>query len=150
MAEKLRRQKSLVAEMAVFAYTNRFKEDAPQTYGNLLVHFEEPSCDQRSIVSRAVAAAYEIYRRGYGYKKAGVVATHILQESDVVRSLFEDTGANEREHRLTAAMDAINGTFGKGVVKFAVQGSGQVMSASENQSPHYTTRWNDIPVVTVK
>ena len=150
MAEKLRQQGSVVSEMTVFAYTNRFKENEPQTHGHSLVHFEQPTDDQRIIVSKAVAAAYELYRRGYGYKKAGVVATHIQQSSDVVHSLFEDTASAEREHRITTALDVINGTFGRGTVKLAAQGSGRIRSASEKQSPHYTTRWDDIPTVTVK
>ena len=150
MAEKLRQQGSVVSEMTVFAYTNRFKENEPQTHGHSLVHFEQPTDDQRIIVSKAVAAAYELYRRGYGYKKAGVVATHIQQSSDVVHSLFEDTASAEREHRITTALDVINGTFGRGTVKLAAQGSGRIKSASEKQSPHYTTRWDDIPTVTVK
>ena len=150
MAEKLRQQRSVVTEMAVFAYTNRFKENAPQIYGNSLVHFEQPVNDQRIIVSRAVAAAHELYKKGYGYKKAGVVATHILQECDVVHSLFEDKQATEREQRLTTALDVINGTFGRGSVKLAVQGSGHIKSSSANQSPHYTTLWDDIPKVSVK
>ena len=150
MAEKLRQQRSVVTEMAVFAYTNRFKENEPQTYGNSLVHFELPTNDQRVIVGKAVAAVYELFRKGYGYKKAGVVATHIVQECDVVHSLFEDTQTTEREQRLTSALDIINGTFGRGSVKLAVQGSGRIKSSSEKQSPHYTTLWDDIPKVSVK
>ena len=150
MAEKLREQRSVVTEMAVFAYTNRFKDKEPQIYGNLLVHFDCPTNDQRIIVSKAVAAAYELYKSGYGYKKAGVVATRIVQESDLVPSLFDDKEASEREHRITSALDVINGTFGRGTVKLAAQGSGRIKSSSENQSPHYTTLWDDIPKVTVK
>ena len=150
MAEKLRQQRSVVTEMAVFAYTNRFKDNAPQTYGNSLVHFEQPCNDQRTIVARAVAAAHELFRSGYGYKKAGVVATRIIQESDVVHSLFEDTETAEREHRITTALDIINGTYGRGTIKLAAQGSGRIKSSSENQSPHYTTLWSDIPTVSVK
>ena len=150
MAEKLRQQRSVVTEMAVFAYTNRFKENEPQTYGNSLVHFELPTNDQRVIVGKAVAAVYELFRKGYGYKKAGVVATHIVQECDVVHSLFEDRQTTEREQRLTSALDIINGTFGRGAVKLAVQGSGRIKSSSEKQSPHYTTLWDDIPKVSVK
>ena len=150
MAEKLRQQKSVAAEMTVFAYTNRFKDNEPQTYGNSLVHFKQPTNEQRVIVSSAVSAAYELFKRGYGYKKAGVVATHIWQESEVVRSLFEDTEATEREHRITSALDVINGTFGRGTVKLAAQGSGRIKSSSEKQSPHYTTLWEDIPLVSVK
>ena len=150
MAEKLRQQRSAACEMNVFAYTNRFKENAPQTYGTRLVHFEHPTNDQRTIVTTAVAAMGELFRSGYGYKKAGVVATRIVSESDVVHSLFEDTDSLEKEKKITDALDLINGTFGKGAVRLAVQGSGKIRSHSENQSPHYTTRWTDIPLVTVK
>ena len=150
MSEKLRRQNSVTCEISVFAYTNRFREDAPQTYGNQLVQLLTPTNDQRSIVARAVAAARELYRRGYGYKKAGVIATHIAPSQSVMHSLFEDAATIEREHRLTSVVDAVNKNFGKGSIKLAVQGSGHIKSCSDNQSPHYTTRWTDIPTVTVK
>lgn len=150
MAEKLRQQGSALTQMTVFAYTNRFKEDLPQTYRNSLVNFEVPTNDQRVIVSSAVAAAYEMFRSGYAYKKAGVIATHIVQETDVVQSLFDDQKVTEKEHKLTTALDVINCTFGRGTVKLAVQGNGHIKSSSERQSPHYTTNWNDIPKVSVK
>jgi DNA polymerase V len=150
MSEKLRQQHSVACEMNVFAYTNRFKEDAPQTYGTQLVHFEHPINDQRTIVSAAVAAMREVFKSGYGYKKAGVVATHILPANEVVHSLFEDSEALEKEQKITSAIDVINAAFGKGTIKLATQGSGRIKSASEKQSPHYTTQWSDIPVVSVK
>ena len=150
MAEKLRKERSVVLEMAVFAFTNRFKDNVPQTYGNALVHFEHPTNDQRIIVSKAVAAADEMFKSSYGYKKAGVVATRIIPQTDLVHSLFEDPALLEREQKLSSAFDTINGTFGKGTLKFAVQGSGQIKSSVQRQSPHYTTLWSDIPKVSVK
>ena len=150
MAEKLRKQCSVVSEMVVFAYTNRFKENEPQTHGSALISFATPTADQRVIVSKAVEAARELYKKGYGYKKAGVIATKISSEKCVMHSLFEDTEATEREHKITSVLDTINKTFGKGTIKLAVQGSGHIKSSSDNQSPHYTTLWTDIPTVTVK
>ena len=150
MAEKLRKQRCVAGEMVVFAYTNRFKESAPQTYSNGLVSFTTPTADQRTIISRAVGATKLIFKDGYGYKKAGVIATKIIPKSDVMHTLFEDTTTLEREHKITSALDAINSTFGKGTIKLAVQGSGTIKTASDNQSPHYTTRWSDIPKVSVK
>ncbi|MBR4995070.1 MAG: DUF4113 domain-containing protein [Alistipes sp.] len=47
-------------------------------------------------------------------------------------------------------MIAINSTFGKGTIKLAVQGRGKIKTASDNQSPHYTTKWSDLPKVSVK
>ena len=150
MAEKLRKQRSVSGEMVVFAYTNRFKENEPQTYLNSLVSFTTPTSDQRTIVSKAVGATKLMFKSGYGYKKAGVIATKIIPNGEVMHSLFEDRAASEREHKITSTLDAINSTFGKGTIKLAVQGSGKIKSANDNQSPHYTTKWSDIPKVTVK
>ena len=150
MAEKLRKQRSVTAEMIVFAYTNRFRDSAPQAYLNGIVSFTTPTADQRKIVADAVRITQKIFKKGYGYKKAGVIATNIISEGDVMHTLFEDNEAIEREHKITSALDSINATFGKGTIKLAVQGSGKIKSASDNQSPHYTTKWSDIPKVTVK
>lgn len=150
VAQKLRKQHSLTCEIAVFAYTNRFKEDLPQTHASFLVTFPTPTSEQREIVIAAASAVKEIFRKGYGYKKAGVIATRVTDMNDAVRSIFEDADASEKEHRITSALDAINRTYGDGTLKLAVQGSGKIRNTSEKQSPHYTTRWNEIPKVSIK
>lgn len=150
MASKLRKQQSVTSEMVVFAYTNRFREDVPQIHANILVPFITPTAEERIIIAQAVSAAKTLFKQGFGYKKAGVIATKMVSEKHVMHSLFEDREAVEREHKITSALDAINAAFGKGTIKLAVQGSGEIKSSSENQSPHYTTRWSDIPLVTVK
>ena len=150
MAEKLRKQGSVASEVAVFAYTNRFKENQPQTHSSSLISFPTPTSEQRTIVAKTVAATQELFKVGYGYKKAGVIATGIMAESEMVQSLFDDTEATEKEHRITSALDAINRAYGDGTLKLAVQGSGRIKTTSEKQSPHYTTRWSDLPTVSVK
>ena len=150
MAEKLRKQHSVTNEVTVFAYTNRFREDLPQTHSSSLVTYTTPTAEQRTIVASAVQATSDLFRSGYGYKKAGVIATGIMDQSDIMQSMFEDTDSIEREHKITSALDVINSTFGAGTVKLAVQGSGHIKSTRENQSPHYTTRWTDLPKVSVK
>ena len=143
--QKLRAQHSLCFEMA-----NRFKEDAPQTHGSTLVSFPDGTADHKAFVGAAVAATRELYRPGFGYKKAGVVILKLAQEEDVTASLFADSSAAERSARLAAALDSVNSAFGPGTLRFAVQGDGKVFAARDHQSPHYTTLWSDIPKVTVK
>ena len=150
VSEKLRQQDTSLQEMSVFAYTNRFKDIGHQLYATQLASFTTPTADSRTIVGQAVALARELYRPGYGFKKAGVIATHIVPSSKIVRTFFDDASALDREHRLTAALDAVNKTFGRGTVKLAVQGGGNVKSTCERQSPHYTTLWTDLPEVSVK
>ena len=82
--------------------------------------------------------------------EVGVNITPSASSYDAVLiSTFDDKEAMEREHRLTSVVDAVNRTFGKSTIKFAMQGSGRIKTSSENQSPHYTTLWSDIPEVTV-
>lgn len=150
LAEKLRKQGSVTSEIAVFAYTNRFKEDQPQAHSSSLVTFPTPTAGQKSIITSAVKAARELFRSGYGYKKAGVIATGVMAECEATPSLFDDPQALEQEQKITAALSAINTTFGDGTVRLAVQGSGHIKTTCQKQSPHYTTRWTDLPKVTVK
>ena len=147
VVEKLRKQGSLALEMVVFAFTNRFKENAPQAHEARVVVFPEGEADYRKLVPAAVRACQEIYRPGYGYKKAGVVVTKLMSAVSATGSLFADSEAAQRDARLSGAIDSINRSFGPGAIRFGVQGSGEVYSTREHQSPHYTTRWEDIPTV---
>ncbi|MBR5241224.1 MAG: DUF4113 domain-containing protein, partial [Muribaculaceae bacterium] len=150
LSEKLRNQNSVACELSVFAYTNRFKQNERQMYGNRLVQIQTPTNDQRAIVNEAVAALEELFSDGFGYKKAGVVATRIVSANGFMRSLFDDVEVLKREQKLTSVVDSLNRTFGRGALKLAIQGSGKIKTSSENQSPHYTTLWSDIPKVSVK
>ena len=144
---KARGQQSFVREMAVFAFTNRFKADEPQVRGSHLVTFPDPTDDYRTVITAAAGATRELFRTGYGYKKAGVVFTKLLQADEAVPSLFVDHGALEKEGRLSEAIDALSSAYGRGVVRFGTQGDGRLRAAKEHQSPHYTTQWEDLPKV---
>ena len=147
---KLRKQGSLAQEISVFAMTNRFKEGAPQTTGGVCIPFTEATADHRTVVLAAVDGCRRLFRPGYGYKKAGVVFTRIVQAADYTRSLFEDEASADKEARLSESIDSITRTFGPGAVLFGAQGDGTIRNAREHQSPHYTTLWSDIPGVKVK
>ena len=148
--EKLRKQNSFVGEMIVFAITNRFKEYLPQMSGGHNVVFPEATQDYRKVVVAAAEAARILFKEGYAYKKGGVVFTRIEQQETHVPSLFSDHEADERDERLSGAIDAINRTIGSGTVLFGVQGDGRFHMAQEHKSPHYTTRWTELPRVKVK
>ena len=149
-AEQLREQNSLCGEMLVFAFTNRFKASEPQTHSSQLVCFPIECDDHRSIVAAAVQATRELHRAGYGYKKAGVVMSKLIQAGTGTGSIFADKDEQEKEQRLSTTMDAIRSSFGRDALRLAAQGDGHIRMLKEKQSPHYTTLWSDLPKVSVK
>lgn len=150
VAAKLRKQHSVASEFTIFAATNRFREGEIQGVDSTVVSLADATADERVVVNRSVRAMAEIFRSGRGYKKAGVTATKIVGEGDVVHSLFEDSEAVERERKITQAMDSINSSFGRGTIRLAVQGSGDIRSLQSRRSPRYTTLWSEIPKVYIK
>lgn len=149
-AEKLRSQRTICEELHIFAVTNRFRDDLPQSYASTIVHFSEPTNSSRQIISAAVAAAREIFVEGYSYKKAGVTAIKILPQEGYEYNLFSDNKYRQKELSLTKALDDITAKAGYNSIRFGVQGSGKIRMANEHRSPCYTTQWSDIPTATIK
>ena len=145
-AEKLRSQSSVCSHLTVFAATNRFKEDEVQQYGHICVPFAEPTDSTIDIVRVAREALNEIFVRGTGYKKAGVVASGIMPREGVSVSMFNGEH-QERHRRLMQTLDSINSRVGDGSVVVASAGLSEVKANSAHRSPGYTTNWNDLPVV---
>ena len=100
------------------------------------------------MVKAARAALGEIFARGCGYKKSGVIATSIIPKDGVQANLFGETDI-QRHDRLMRAMDAINGRLGHDSVIVASQGFGDVRNQHQHRSPRYTTEWSDIPTVSL-
>ena len=145
-AEKLRSQHSVCSHLTVFAATNRFKEDEMQQFGHICVPFVEPTDSTIDIVRTAREALNEIFVRGVGYKKAGVIASGIIPREGATVSMF-DAEHQERHTRLMRALDSINSRVGDGSVVVASAGLTEVKANSAHRSPGYTTNWNELPVV---
>ena len=148
--DKLRKQGSLALELVVFATTNRFKEDAPQSSSGVRVTLPEATADHRALILAAADACKSLFRQGYAYKKAGVVITRLMQMDDYTPSLFQNAERKEKDERLSGAIDAIHAAYGRHALLFGAQGDGTIKMAREHQSPHYTTRWEDLPRVKVE
>jgi len=148
VAEKLRGQKSLCREMMIYAVTNRFKDNEPQSAISTLVQFPDPTDSGRIIVSAACSALDTIFRKGYAFKKAGVCATKIEDGHVRQQSLFATFDSN-KEGKLMKAIDLINSREGENTVRMAIQGECKAPSLSKYRSPNYTTRWSEIPSVTI-
>ena len=145
-AEKLRSQHSVCSHLTVFAATNRFHENEVQQYGHICIPFVEPTDSTIDIVRATREALDEIFVRGTGYKKAGVIASGIMPREGVSVSMFNGEH-QERHRRLMQTLDSINNRVGDGSVVVASAGLSEVKANSAHRSPGYTTSWNDLPMV---
>ena len=71
-------------------------------------------------------------------------------ESDVNRQvdLFADTAGDEKDERLSKALDAINTKYGCGTIFHLSEGIKKPWQMKrEMLTPNYTTSWSQIPVV---
>ena len=148
-AEKLRRQNSVAGAVYVFVLTNRFKEDEPQYNAGITVPMDDATDDTLALTSAALRGLAAIFRPGFRYKKTGVMLTLLSDKGARQATLFDDPVARARSEKLMEAMDAINREFGRGTLRSGASGVVQRWAMrTENRSPRYTTRWDELPVVT--
>jgi DNA polymerase V len=147
-AEKLRQQGSVAAAVHVFVQTNRFKEEEAQYNAGLLVPLADASDDTLTLTGAAFLGLKALFKPGYKYKKAGIMLTLLSDKAARQATLFDDAEARGRSASLMAAMDAVNRQYGRHTLRSGASGiSQQWAMRSENRSPRYTTRWDELPEV---
>jgi DNA polymerase V len=146
-AEKLRAQGSVAAAVHIYIQTNRFKESNLQYNEGLLVPLPDPTDDTRLLASAATLGLGLIFKPGYQYKKAGIMLTLISDKAKRQQTLFDDPLQRAQSAKLMAAMDAINAEFGRDTVRAGATGTEKRWAMrSENRSPRFTTRWDELPI----
>lgn len=159
-AEKLRKQHSVCASVSVFVDTNRFRTDLPQYGGSDTEHLLTPDNASQVILAAATQCLQRLFRKGFAYKRAGVILSDITGADTVQTNLFDyDSTLYQRRHRLDQAIDRINRLNGSETVVIAAQQYATKPSADDKtiqqgkfrdsirhdlRSPAYTTRWCDI------
>ncbi len=144
VAEKLREQNQEAEILSVFMHTNRYSGDP--WYGNAKkIKLSAPSADTLMLVRVAVDAARVIWKDGYRYSKAGVIADKLVTAGSGQRSLFEPAKASR--DRLMKAMDQVNTQMGRGTL--APLGAGirpTWKTRFGRRSPDYLTNGQDRPI----
>lgn len=143
-AEKLRKQKSCALSLMVFIHTNNFRENLPQYFQNSIVKFPVATNSTMEIVKYAMTALKHIYKKGYQFKKAGVIITEIVPDSAIQTNLFDHVD-RDKHSRLMAVVDQLNDGFKRSNLRLAVQeGDRKWRLKQEKLSPCYTTRISDV------
>lgn len=158
-AEKLRKQETVASIVGVFLSTNPFREDLLQYWNFQETRLLTPSSSTIPIVQAATEVLRNIYRKGYQYKRGGVIVMGISPNSPIQQDLFDvDAEQIQKLKRLDAAVDRINKINGSETVVIGSQqytqkdgkGKANVFANAmkqEHKSKNYTTRWSDIIVL---
>lgn len=150
-AIKLRQQNDLASTVQTFIRTSPFRRGQPQYSRAATVPLRRPTADTRQLVAAAVIGLKSIYQPGYNFAKAGVMLLDLqpvhVQQGEL---LLEDEVLPDQGH-LMQTLDRLNVCFGK---KTVVLGSAGLPAATrhwemrqDRRTPHYTTRWADLPLV---
>lgn len=142
-AEKLRQQKSLAGCIVVFLMTNRFSK-TPKYVNSVTIQLPVSTDITSELIHFALVGLKKIYRKGYLYKKSGIILTEISSASQSQLPLWEDK--NREKHReLMAMVDRINSEVGKETIKYAVQGYKRSWKMNQEKlSPDYVGKWEEI------
>ena len=152
-ARKLRMQKSLCAQLIVFAHTSRFRTDIEQCQIVQTVNLSIPTSDTRELLSYMLNAFRPYFREGVQFKKAGVIFSRIVPEGSVVADLFDERDRT-RDAALQRTIDKIRDKAGRNAILLATQlptskeQAAQVYK-SEHQSPHYTTELSQVLTIRI-
>ena len=100
----------------------------------------------------AQRVATRLYRRGYAYKKAGVMLSGIQPAGVSQGSLFDSPSSTDaKAGTLMALMDGINQKWGRGAIRLAAERRHHPWQMRRDRmSPRYTTSWADLPSVLAK
>lgn len=115
-ARQLRDENSVAGSIMTYVRGDRFREDIPFYSNSCQLKLATPSNDTMTIVRQALNAFNNIWREGYAYRKAGVMALDIEHGGAIQLNVFdpEDHG---KLRRLMTSIDGINNQYGTRSVK---------------------------------
>jgi DNA polymerase V len=145
-AEKVRRQRSAAAFVHVFIETSSFRDESQ--YRNFVtVGLPTATGHTPVLIKYAGRALEKIFKTGYNYKRAGVMLSGLVPDSQVQLDLESDQKKHRQKQAIMQAVDKINLSQGRNTVFYAAQGVDKPWKMRQLKlSPRYTTSWADLPV----
>ena len=145
VAEKIREEGLIAQSMSIFVLTNHFNKKEKQYSSSIKLQLDYPTSDSKLIVKRAVEGIQCIYKKGYRYKKAGIIL-YELHSSSSVRGLLDYD--KPRTDSLMRSLDEINYRYGSATLRLAAEGIRRSWHMRrEKVSPCYTTSFDQLMIV---
>ncbi len=150
VAKKLRDQDTKALKLMIFIVTSRF-DRVNYRFLSEVIEMNEPTNNTSDMINKALDTLEKMYESKYKYKKAGVVAWHIIPQIEIQRSLFTSSDEdikNNRKKKLMSVVDTLNNRFGSATIQPAILISPQHWQGKANKrSNQFTTSWNELLVV---
>ncbi len=147
-AEKLRNAHLETNILVVFLMTNPYNTRA--RYFNMkTIRLPFSTSDTSELIKYACIGLNEIYRKGYLYKKAGVIFRDLSSDSHSQMTFF-DYQKRRQSKEVMQTFDRINKKFGSDSIRYAATGSTpnqKWKTVFQRRSPSYTTNWDQLPKV---
>lgn len=148
--EKLRKENCVTSFITVFVTTSPFRK--PYYSNSIGVKLPYPVSDSSTLIKYAFFGLEKIFKKGYLYKKAGVIFTEIFPENNVQLNFAADSFLKhvEKNEKIMESVDCINNKWGKDTVKIASLGTKNKLKMKQcKKSPRYTSSWEELLVVKV-
>jgi DNA polymerase V len=146
-AQKLRKQNSCARKVHVFIQTNVHRKEDPQYFHSITLDLTVATNSTRELLKYAMTALNIIYQPGYNYAKTGVIVMDLIPSTQVQLALF-DSENREKDKNMMKAIDHVNKTFGKDVVRTARQEFNKKWKLRQQHlSQLYTTRFDQLMIV---
>lgn len=143
-ALKLREQKSVAKELKVFINTNPHRPQDKQCFKSIVMQLEIPTNLTTDIIKYALKGLDIIFKEDYKYMKCGVEVRNLAPENITQCNLFDNTDT-KKKLKATKALDKVNRSLGKELVRFGVQGFERAYKArAAHLSNCFTTRLDHI------
>jgi DNA polymerase V len=145
--EKMRKNNLAAHAVTVFIGTDRFRP-TPEPYSNSATYSSTyPTDGNQEIQEWAIRTLEKIYKKGFQYRKAGIILSGLVPHENLTKRMFDDAKF-ERQHKLIKAVDELNQKFGKDTVRFGGVKTGGVWKMKQTRkSQNYTTDWNELLTV---
>jgi len=148
VSEKIREEGLVAESMSVFVLTNYFNRKEKQYSNSVKLQLPYPTNNSIKIVKRALEGIRKIYRKGYRYKKAGIILYGLSRANQTKGLLDYD---REISDSVMNTMDKINERYGSSTIRLASEGIEKAWRMKrEKVSPCYTTSFEDLVKVSLK
>ncbi len=117
-ARQLRDENSVAGSIMTYVRGDYFRKDLPFYSNSCQLRLDTPSSDTMTIARMALKAFNNIWKDGFGYRKAGVMALDIQHNSGIQLNVF-DPDDHGKFRRLMTSIDDINNKYGKRSIKLA-------------------------------